>query len=314
MEETAGILGSRSQAPVFLGCRAAGTETLQFRFSRPVEVLAFNASPALPVESIEGGEVIQVNLSDSIPGGEAYTADILVKDGEGNTLNVLVPFRSRNDRMPRLHINELRTEYSSSSTKLRIEFVELKAVEAGNLGALRLYIAGNTKKSMVFEFPPAELAAGEYVVLHLRTLEEGAVDETGDKLDLSKGGEAGALSRDFWIPGAEKLLHKTDAVYLLDQDDSIIDAVMMSENADPWWTKDHFVQAADLLYRQGAWISPDGEIPGPGAAVITGLSTATRSICRNEAVPDSNTAADWYITVTSGASPGALNNPKRFDE
>jgi hypothetical protein len=314
VEENAGVLGSRSQAPVFLGCRAASTETLQFRFSRPVEVLAFNTNPSLPVESIEGGEVIQVNLSGGIPGGEPYTADILVKDREGNTLNVLVPFWSRNDRMPRLHINELRTEYSSSATRPRIEFVELKALEAGNLGALRLFIVGNTKKPLVFEFPPSELAAGEYVVLHLRTLEEGAVDETGDKLDLSKGYEAGALARDFWTPGAEKLLHKTDAVYLLDQDDAIIDAVMMSETADPWWTKDHFVQAADLFYQQGAWVSPDGEIPGPAAAVITGLSTATRSICRDETVPDSNTAADWYITVTSGASPGTLNNTKRYEE
>jgi hypothetical protein len=315
VEESAGVLGSRSQAPVFLGCRAASTEALQFRFSRPVEVLAFNASPSLPVESIEGGELIQVNLSDSIPGGESYTVDILVKDGEGNTLNVLVPFRSRNDRMPRLLINELRTEYASSSTgKPRIEFVELKAEEEGNLGALRLFIAGNTKKPLVFEFPPAELAAGEYTVLHLRTLEEGTADETGDDLDLSKGYEAGALSRDFWVPGAEKLLHKTDAVYLMDQDDNIIDAVMMSEKADPWWTKDHFVQAADLFHQQGAWVSPDEEIPGPPAAAITGSSTATRSICRDETVPDSNTAADWYVTVTSGATPGALNNPKRFEE
>jgi hypothetical protein len=313
VEEASEVLGSLSQTPVFLGYKAADTRTIQFLFSRPVEVLSFSANPSLPVESIEGGEVVQVNLSEAIPNGEPYTADILVKDVEGNTLNVLVPFRSRNDRMPALLINELRTEYSGSS-KVRIEFVELKALDAGNLGALRLFIAGNTKKPLVFEFPPAELAAGEYAVLHLRNIEAGAVNETGDDLSLSKGEDAGASSRDFWVPGAEKLLHKTDAVYLMDQDDNIIDAVMMSENPDPWWTKDHFVQAADLLYRQGAWDSAEGGIPGPAAAVIAKTATATRSVCRDETVPDSNTAADWYVTVTSGATPGSANNEKRYEE
>jgi hypothetical protein len=317
VEEAAEFMGSRSQAPVFLGCKTEDSATIQFRFSRPVEVLAFNAEPSLPVESIAGGEVVRVNLSGSVPGGEPYTADILVKDSGGNTLNVLIPFRSRNERIPRILINELRTEYSSSSSsppRPRIEFVELRVMEAGNLGALRLFIAGNTKKPLAFEFPPVEVAANQYLVVHLRTLESGAVNETGEDLSLSGGNEAGPEARDFWMPGTEKLLHKTDAVYLLDQDDKIIDAVMMSEQSDPWWTKDHFVEAADLFYRQGAWVSGDGEIPGPAAAVITGSSTATRSICRDETVPDSNTAADWYVTVTSGATPGAKNNTKRFDE
>jgi hypothetical protein len=314
VEERVEILGSRSQAPVFLGCKAVSGQALQFQFSQPVEVLTFITDPPLPVESVEGGEVVQVNLSAGIPGGESYTADILVKDKEGNTLNVLIPFRSRNERMPRLLINELRTEYTSSATKPKIEFVELKVLEAGNLGALRLFIAGNTKDPLVFEFPPVELASEQYLVVHLRTLEAGAVDETGDDLDLSEGNEVSATARDFWIPGSEKMLHKTDAVYLMDQDDNIIDAVMMSENADPWWTKDHFVQAADLFYQQGAWISPDEEIPGPTAAVFTASTTATRSICRDETVPDSNAAGDWYVTVNSGATPGAPNNVKRYNE
>ncbi|MDR2747572.1 MAG: lamin tail domain-containing protein [Treponema sp.] len=312
VEETIEVLGNRSQAPVFLGCRAASGQTLQFRFSQPVEVLSFIANPPLPVESVENGEVVQVNLSAGIPGGEPYTADILVKDEGGNTLNVLIPFRSRNERLPRLLINELRTEYSKPKT----EYVELKTLEAGDLGALRLFIPGNTKTPMVFEFPPAEVAAHQYIVIHLRTVEDGVVNETGGDPSLSGGADTAVNSWDFWIPNSEKLLHKTDVVYLMDQDDNIIDAVMMSENPDPWWTKDHFVEAADLLYRQEAWASADGEIPGPADAVVTfNIKTAmTRSISRDETVPDSNGAADWYITATSGATPGTVNNAKRFEE
>jgi hypothetical protein len=181
---------------------------------------------------------------------------------------------------------------------------------------MRLFIPGNTKVPLVFEFPPVEVAAGQYIVVHLRTVEDGVVNETGDDPSLSVGADAAKNAWDFWVPVSEKLLHKTDVVYVMDQDDTIIDAVMMSENPDPWWTKDHFVQAADLLYRQGAWASADGEIPGPADAVITlNIKTAmTRSISRDETVPDSNSAADWYITATSGITPGAANNPKRFEE
>jgi hypothetical protein len=172
---------------------------------------------------------------------------------------------------------------------------------------------------MVFEFPPAEVAAGEYIVLHLRTLgiDLGVVNETGPDLGLSGTGdakEAKSTARDFWLPGSTKLLHKTDAVYLLDQNDQLIDAVMLSENPDSWWAKEEFVQAADMFYRQEAWLSADQKIPGPQDAVISGKTTPTRSICREESVPDGNDAGDWYITANSSATPGGPNNPKRYEE
>ncbi|MDR1443301.1 MAG: hypothetical protein LBI94_00300 [Treponema sp.] len=138
MGEAAQIQGKHSQTPAYLGCKAAGPREFQFNFSLPVQVLAFNAEPPLPVQEITGGDTVRVILSEDIPGGEPYTADILVKDDEGNTLNVLVPFRSRNEQVPQILINELRTEYSKPKT----EFVELKTLEAGNLGALRLFIFG----------------------------------------------------------------------------------------------------------------------------------------------------------------------------
>ncbi|MDR1277414.1 MAG: hypothetical protein LBK02_01540, partial [Treponema sp.] len=205
---------------------------------------------------------------------------------------------------------ELRTEYS----KPKAEFVEFKTRQAGNLGALRLFIAGNYKQPLVYEFSPVEVGAGEYILIHLRTIEEGAKDETGSDLSASGGVDAVPGARDFWIPGSEKLLHKTDALYFLDQDDRVIDAVMLGENPDPWWDKEYLAAAADFLYQQGAWSSPEGKIPGPAEAVITyNIKTAmTRSISRDESTEDTNGAADWYITATGGASPGQPNKPGRF--
>jgi alcohol dehydrogenase class IV len=65
------------------------------------------------------------------------STDILVEDKNKNTLNVLISFRTRNDRMPEVVINEIRTAYSNP----RVEFIELKTTSAGNLGGMRLFAA-----------------------------------------------------------------------------------------------------------------------------------------------------------------------------
>lgn len=301
---------SSSETPVLLGYKATGSRELSFQFSCPVRVLALNLSPELEVAALEEGPLVTVHLAEAPGGGERLTVDLLVEDDQGNTLNALIPMRTRNDRIPSLLITELRTEYS----KPKGEFVEFKTLGAGNLGALRLFIAGNYKQPLVYEFPPVEITEGEYILIHLRSIEAGIVDETGSDLNLSGGTDAVAGARDFWAPGTEKLLHKNDALYFMDQDDRVIDAVMLSENPDSWWNKEYLAEAADFLFQQGAWSSPDGKIPGPAAAVITyNIKTAmTRSISRDESMGDTNGAAGWYITATGGISPGKPNKPDRF--
>jgi hypothetical protein len=273
--------------------------------------------PAVEVESISEGEEVTVTLAAPLRGGERITADLLVEDEGRNTLNVLVPFRARNDRMPKLLLTELRTEQSKSGT----EFVEFFTQSAGNLGALRLFIAGYSLTSPVYEFPPTEVQAGKYIVLHLRTPEEGWLDETGDDLSLSAGKDACPEARDFWIGSNTELFRKTDAVFFMDQDDNIIDAVLLSENADPSWSKPYAAAAAELLATRGAWLPPGdagdsgggtGWVPAPEDAVISGGTTVTRTICRDEAVSDNNSAADWYITATSNATPGKKNSVKQY--
>jgi hypothetical protein len=266
--------------------------------------------------------MVRVNLTKAAGEGERLTADLLVEDAFGNTLNVLVPLRARNDRIPPFLINELLTEFSNAKSlpKPVIEFIEIKTGGPGNLGALRLFIAGNTKQPLIYEFPPVEVKQNEYIVIHLRNIEEGTVNETGDDLNLSAGADARGDTRDFWIASDAEPLRKTDAVYFLDQDDRVIDGVILSENPDPLWEKDYFARAAEFLYGQGAWITgrKDAEktIPGPMDAVSTaGIKTVkTRSVNRDETAADTNTAADWYITVSNGATPGRANNSSRLGE
>ncbi|MDR3167323.1 MAG: hypothetical protein LBT93_05215 [Treponema sp.] len=315
-----GTNSSSTEAPIFLGYKALSSTELSFQFSLPVKVISLNFDPPAEVEEINEGDTVRVTLSEPLKGGERFVADLLVEDGMRNTLNVLIPFRARNERIPEFLITELRTEVS----KLKVEFVELKTLSAGNLGALRLFITTNSMDIPVFEFPPVEVAEGEYLVVHLRSAETGIVNELEANLGESGGTETNSESRDFWVPETTERFRKTDAVYLLDQDDRIIDGVIFSETADIWWTKESLAATAEFLSEQGAWMpvvsgSEDdppsektGTIPGPADAVDSSKTTNTRSICRDETLPDSNTAADWYITVTSGATPGKPNNPNRF--
>jgi len=178
---------------------------------------------------------------------------------------------------------------------------------------MRVFIAGNYKAPMVYEFLPVEVRDGDYVTLHLRCTESGCIDEYGNDLAESGGTDSSPTARDFWVQGNVKLLHKTDAVYVLDQDDKVLDCVMISENPDPWWNKEYFADTAQILFEQGAWKTENALICGPVNSVMSAGTTATRTICRDENTVNSHTAAGWYIAATSCATPGKPNNPKKYE-
>jgi len=306
--------GGSSSALLYLSCRAVSQDEVEFVFSRSVTVKQITFEPELSVASVENGSTVKVILEDKPESGKLITSDLLAEDEDKNTINVLVTFRARNDRMPDLVINEICTESASAAAGKKEEFIEFKTKSAGNLGAMRVVINSNTAaaKETIYEFSPVEVKKDEYIVLHLRTYNLESKDEYTANLNESVGVNATPEARDFWVPEESKLLHKTAMIYVLDQDDNVIDAVMLSETQDNWWTKDYFAETAELLFNKGAWESPDGNACGPADAVASAKTTNTRTICRDETVEDSNTANDWYITNTSCATVGKPNNPARY--
>ena len=91
-----------------------------------------------------------------------------VADSNGNSLSFSVPVTAFNDRVPKLRINEIRTVYS----KPKVEYIELYALSDGNLSGVQVSCAMNTANP-AYEFPAAEVRAGDYIVYHLRSVEEG---------------------------------------------------------------------------------------------------------------------------------------------
>jgi hypothetical protein len=214
--------------------------------------------------------------------------------------------------VPSLRINELRTEYRKFGSYFRAEFIEFKMLSAGNLGGLRVFIASNYNNPLVYTFKPVEVKEGEYVVLHLSTFEEEkefCIDEYGEDLSESGGTESCSKARDFWIPGETELLGKIDAIYIMDQDNRVLDAVMIIENTGGTWPNNWIYEAAVLL-SNGAWKSATGTIPIPADAVDSSDSSITRTVSRDENAEDTNTKADWYVSVSNGFTPGMENSPR----
>jgi hypothetical protein len=303
-DETEDILEEIPPAPVFLNFKTLPGNEVVFRFSRPVSFVSLELNPKLGFKVIGEGSEVKIKLTEDTEPGLTVKADLLVEDEYENTIGKQVSFCTRNNRVPEMKINELRTEYS----KPKAEFIEFKMLTDGNLGALRVFAEGNNKAPQIYEFKPVEVKEGEYVVLHLRTLENLCKDEYGEDLNESGGTDSSATARDLWIAGSTKLLRKTDAVYVLDQDDNVLDSVMIAETPSPSWNKDFFTKAAEFLFSKGAWKSPAGTVCSPADAVdSSGIKTAiTRSISRDETA-NTHTKAGWYVTKTSGATPGLPN-------
>jgi len=307
------LLTRTAQAPMFLACKPVSTTELLFTFSTPVRLVSLTFDHDLEVASTEEGETIRITFAKATEIGQRITADILVEDASRNSLNVIVPFRARNDRMPSLVLNEVRTEYS----RPRVEFIEFLVLKSGNMGAMRLFISGNSLTEPLYEFPPAEVRAGEYILLHLRSIEDGALDETGSNLNLATASGAQSGVRDFWVNRATKPLHKTSALWLMDQDDVILDALLLSESPEDWG-KNNTIEAAKFLAERGTWLPRSGNVtdgawvPNHSDAVSTRGTTLTRTISRDESVPPARRAGSWYIAATGNATPGQPNSARRY--
>jgi len=256
-----------------------------------------------------------LNFPNNTDPGMQYILSGTVKDATGSTLTFDIGFTGYNSRVPHIVFSEINTEHS----KPRTEFVEFYVLEDGNLGGMILQSGGDgIEKDYIF--PAIEVNAGEYLVLHMRSIEEGLVNETGDDLSLSAGKHASAEGRDLWIPGAETRLSTIDVLVLRKRlNGPLIDAVLYARSERKAWTKDLMSTYAREAYDAQIWV--DGsEIT---AAASTDNSTATRTLSRQNianiaasfepgATPIANRADDWIIVASSNTSPGKANSSKPY--
>ena len=305
--EIVSVFGGELAVPKYTGISVVSSSEVDLRFSGAVSVSAaeivLQDSPdtIVPVtwEQDYRGTDIVFQLEKPIDIGASATISVTVADSAGDSLSLVVPFIGFNDRVPALLINEVRTVYA----KPKVEYIELYILEDGNLGGVEIYNAMNTVKP-AYEFPAVEVSAGDYVVYHLRSIEEGVVDET-DSLDASSGKDASDNARDFWDTQTKAPLKKNNVVLVRERKDGrILDAFLCAEDSLTDWPSDTVVDAAAEAVTAGTW----GPTSSVADAVCSTGTTATRTIGRDAESTDTNTAADWKICKTGKCSPGKVNN------
>jgi hypothetical protein len=297
--------------PELLDVRAVSPLEMRFTFSEPVTLQTIAFAPEAVVQETLDGDTVVVRFESPYEIGTEVTADLLVCNTAGGTLEAVFTFGAFNDRMPEFLITELRTELS----KPRVEFIELYMTTGGNLAGARLFVASNGIKLPVYEFPAVEVREGEYVLLHMRSPDYiNAVNEAGEDLaavtsdDKKVQADCPPTVRDLWLPVNKEVLRKSDVVYVTGQTGRVIDAAAFCDKvkeAGKWDANPAFEEALSFLVEAGAWMVEGGG--GIESVFDSNGTTATRTICRREAAGDTNTAQDWYKSATSKASPGKAN-------
>jgi hypothetical protein len=291
------------EPPEFLDYNLISKKEIYFNFSAEVNSVSCTFTPLQEIDYIQEGKTVKVFLKENLELQTEFSIGLNAKDDWDNSLSVEASLFV-NDWIPEIEINELRTVYSSP----RAEFIEFKVKSPGELDGLQLYIMWDPKNPYIYDFPAIDVKLGEYVVLHLRTLEDACVNELGEDLSESAGTDSCPTARDLWVPGSAKLLHTTDIVYI-QANGNILDAVILNETPGETWNRGHFAEIAEDLYNKGAWKTRDDKLPGPFDAVDTTTikKAATKSISRREGKENTHSADDWYITDTGGVTPGQAN-------
>ena len=303
--EAVKIWGGDVTVPTLLSLETLSESELVANFSQAVTVV--DASVTVPRDGsilsakwVPGSDGKSVVFTVSGTPGIGMRAMLSgsVADARGDSLSFSVPYVGFNNRLPELRINEIRTSYS----KPKVEFIELYAVRGGNLGGVEICNAGN-EDNPSYEFPPAEVKTGEYIVYHLRSIEEGLVDEL-DSLSASAGADTRSDARDFWNNLTRSPLKGDNVILLRDRKGGrIMDAVLLASSKLTDWPTDALRTAAAEAVEAGAW--------KPGALVSDAIPsdgmTPTRTLVRDNRSTDTDCAVDWALCAKSKCSPGAVN-------
>lgn len=293
---------------------STGAGAFTVEFDEEVEAVPgdFASDPDLgSLEVRSEGNRIRIETESLLPPGSALSLEGIVRDAAGNSTSFVLPFRGYNPDLPRVLINEVLTQGSSTHPDL----VELVVLESGDLAGLTFRVGCASVPVQVYVFPPCEVAAGEFLVLHMKPQGLGEeVDETDDPA-ASGGLDAFPYSRDFWYTGGDGALPGENGVLTLYRSTTgpILDALLYSARTSESDTKyagfgsQSLLDQARGIVAEGAWRIAGPEVRPEDAARSEG-TTSTRTLCRSSNSDDTNSASDWHVVPTRGSTVGRPNS------
>ncbi len=312
-----GFLDADLRPPQLQHFVVADARSLRIAFDEPVQLVedSVHTSRDLPVDAAaaEGQEVL-ITMSREMTAGSEYRCEVAVRDENGNSMTVMVPFFGYNGEIPDMRINEFITRGSGNHPDL----VEIAVLAGGSMGGVCLYegTPGDWEHRLVF--PAMRVEAGDFLLVHFKpegTAEE--VDETQAPTD-SGGLDAHPDAYDFWIAEGSGISGNNGVISLYASPaGTLIDGVLYSnrtsESDDRYrgFGSAKVLRRAEELVADGGWSCAE-ELVRPEDAVNPEGSTATRSLCRSADSADTDAAADWHIVPTRGATFGEPNTEERY--
>jgi len=294
---------------------ARSPEVIALEFDEPVRLLEATIEPPVIVAAATWRNgALEIAGTERFEASIEYWVDARVEDEAGNISSVLASVYGLNENLPLLRISEVVCEGSSTHP----DWVELEVIESGDLAGVCLYEGSPGVWDSRKVFPSVPVSAGEFIVVHFKpeVIPE-EIDEISDPSE-SGGRDVHPDAWDFWVAGGDGIPNTTGGLTLTAfPGGPCIDALLYTtKRYDPNDEKRGFGLASQLeifeeVVAAGGWI-PEGEFVIPEDGVDPEDSTATRSICRDPGGTDTDTAADWHITPTSGATPGYENTTDRY--
>jgi hypothetical protein len=271
-------------------------------------------TPPLAVTETTGpAKNVILHAHDQQP-GLLYTLEGEAQDARGNSLSFAAQFSGFNARVPRLLINEFTPRGSGSHPDL----VELKVLTPGNMGGVVFLIGTPGSYDARMLFPAFEVAAGSFVVLHLKPAgDAGEVDETGDTA-ASKGLDVSPTAFDFWLKDGRGIGGNNGVLTLCERPggaclDGILysNRTIQSDETFAGFGSEEMRARAEELVKIGGWKAA-GDRVTPEDGINPEGSTATRSLCRSSESADRDRPDDWHIVPTRRASFGAVNSDEVY--
>jgi hypothetical protein len=317
--------------PVVTDLSLNDPRTLEVTVNEAVELVSGPLhSEGIEVSDVDvGSRSVRFHFTEAPSAEHEHHVEAQIADEAGNHLRFVARFYGLNALLPAMVINELTTQGSGGHPDL----VELRALTDGNLAGACLYEGTPENWEQRLIFPPLDVRAGDYVVVHFKP--EGIPEEIDEVTapDASGGKDACSTAWDFWVPDGSGLSGNNGVISLCRNPlGGYIDAVLYSNRTSDsderyrgFGSRD-VMERADALAAAGAWL-PSGSDVAPGAspgptpepvqpgrpplapedAVDPEPSTATRSMARSSSAEDTNRASDWHITPTRGLTAGETN-------
>ena len=247
-----------------------------------------------------------------------YILYAVAEDDRNNTLSFSVGFYGLNDNLAELLLSEIRTDM----TKLKVEFVELFALKSGNTGGMVLECCNGSKK-LEYVMPAVDVKAGDYIVVHLRSTEDGCTDEM-ESYDKCKATDCSDTAVDLWVEGNTKQVSKNGCVILRERiGSSPCDIICFLESSKTAWPSDIIEESVKEAFECCVW--KDGDTFE--TAFCSDKATTARTITRTGLsellnlaesgkleFPVPVSAENWIIAGGVKATPGTANSETPYTE